>query len=550
MALRFSRQGDMVVRFAGFELDHQRSELRHADGTAIRLRPKALDMLSLFVASQGQVLSKRHLIEAVWPDVHVSEDSLFQCISELRTALGDERRQMIRLVSGQGYVFDAPVAEAEAEPGVAAEAAIPGGAIRGPRLRPRLVFGLLILAIAASLAMAVLLLAPQPGVRPPTSVAVMPFTTGGEHAGTAASVATRLSDGLARIDNIRVALAASQAGGAGTDYVVTGDLARTADSWTAEARLVDTRTHEVQSVAAITVEIGDTALPLQQSRIAAGIGHVLALRLNALLNSTAEAGRPDTRVVIEQATAFLTQTSPERFGEAERMLQVAIAAEPGNVDLAVALAALQLRGIQMVWYDGEASKAAAANAKATLEGALRFQPDSIAVLEAYCRFLNATNAFAESLVACARALSFDPWNGIALYHIGVAQMQLGRFEDALASFERADQFDTPTVARWTWLLGAGWVNLMMDRDAAAADGLQRSIAITPASGRPLMLLAAAYQRLGRQAEAEAALAKALGLRPGTTALNVAVPTKGASPVFLAASARAIDAMVLAGLPPR
>ncbi|KQU95103.1 hypothetical protein ASC89_21035 [Devosia sp. Root413D1] len=66
----------------------------------------------------------------------------------------------------------------------------------------------------------------------------------------------------------------------------------------------------------------------------------------------------------------------------------------------------------------------------------------------------------------------------------------------------------------------------------------------------MMLLAAAYQRLGRQAEAEATLTKALTLRPGTTAANVAPPTTGASPVFVAASARVIAAMVGAGLPER
>jgi hypothetical protein len=49
---------------------------------------------------------------------------------------------------------------------------------------------------------------------------------------------------------------------------------------------------------------------------------------------------------------------------------------------------------------------------------------------------------------------------------------------------------------------------------------------------------------------QAASSKALGLRPGTTALNVAPPPAGVSPVFLAASARIIQAMVGAGLPER
>ena len=85
-------------------------------------------MLRLFATSGGRVLSKQELMEAVWPNVHVGEDSLFQCIRELRTALGDERRQLIKLVSGGGYllaaeVLDAPddTAQGEAPPSAATE---------------------------------------------------------------------------------------------------------------------------------------------------------------------------------------------------------------------------------------------------------------------------------------------------------------------------------------------------------------------------------------------------------------------------------------------
>ena len=172
------------------------------------------------------------------------------------------------------------------------------------------------------------------------------------------------------------------------------------------------------------------------------------------------------------------------------------------------------------------------------------------MLEAYCRFLTATNQFAESLVACARALSFDPWNGSALYNTGIAQIRLGRFEDSLATFKQADRFDTPEVSRWTWLLGAGWTNVLMGRDEDAVFWLERSIAITPASGRSLMLLAVAYQRLGRLDEAKAALARAMELRPGSTALNVPTPSRNASPAYVKATELVMRTMVEIGLPER
>src|ERR1700709_2510165 len=99
----------MVLRFAGFELDRQRAELRGSDGEAIKLRPKTLNMLILFADNAGRVLSKQELMEAVWPNVHVGDDSLFQCIRELRTALGDDQRQMVKLVVGRSYLFEADV---------------------------------------------------------------------------------------------------------------------------------------------------------------------------------------------------------------------------------------------------------------------------------------------------------------------------------------------------------------------------------------------------------------------------------------------------------
>src|SRR5438552_8388549 len=98
-----------VLRFSGFEFDQERAELRAPDGQTIRLRPKTLEILRLLAKNAGRVLSKQQLMEAAWPNVHVGEDSLFQCIREIRTALGDDKRQIVRVISGRGYLFEAQV---------------------------------------------------------------------------------------------------------------------------------------------------------------------------------------------------------------------------------------------------------------------------------------------------------------------------------------------------------------------------------------------------------------------------------------------------------
>jgi DNA-binding winged helix-turn-helix (wHTH) protein/tetratricopeptide (TPR) repeat protein len=563
-----------VLRFAGFELDRQRAELRGPDGEAIKLRPKTLSMLILFATNAGRVLSKQELMKAVWPNTYVGDDSLFQCIREIRTALGDDRRELIKLVSGRGYLFEAEVSVEPATAGPPAPLPVPVSPAEasftaaGPPRRRIVLHHPMAFAVAglgAIVGLAIVAAIFGMGLafeRTPLTIAVMPIAADGDRevAAMAADVTTRLSDGLATIDNIRVAApqtAPPASRAPQSDFVVNGDLQKGERSWLVRARMTRTATGEVVWTAPVSVAAEDSELSLQQSRLAAGIGHPLALRINALLNSdarpaAADGGSPpdSAKVAIEQATASIMQTTRERFAAAQTMLEKALAGDPDNVDLAVALAALQLRGVQMVWYSPADSAAAENNARSILERALRGKPGYIPVLEAYCRFLNATNQFVESLLACARTLSFDPWNGVALYHIGLDQVQLGRFEDALATFKQADRFDTPQVSRWTWLLGAGWTYLLMGRDQEALPWLQRSIAITPGTGRTHMLLAAACQRLGRTDEAKAALAKALELRPGTTALNVAPPTRNASQVFLEASPRVIRAMVEAGLPER
>ena len=565
-----------MLRFSGFELDSERAELRRPDGETIKLRPKTLEILRLLAGNAGRVLSKQQLMEAVWPNVHVGEDSLFQCIREIRAALGDDKRQVVRVISGRGYLFQAEVTGAQATEAGVTEAGRPAAPEIAPVSEPepaapdttaavatnsepakrffdfsrrRIAFasvaGLAILCTAVAVWML------RPGLifaRGPTSIAVMPIADASNDplvAQMAADVSGRLTDGLAKIENIRVL--APETGAPKADFVVKGELQKNEQAWTIRTRMTNTATGEVTWTASYQVNPADTDLQMQQSRLAAGVGHALALRINELLNGDTRSAAKN-KVVIEQATAHINQTSPERFQAAQAMLEKALAEDPDNVEVQVALAALLMRGVQMVWLSPAERETAETKAEALLQQTLRAKPNHIPAHEAYCRFLNATNQFRASLVACARALSFDPWNGIALYHVGLAQIQTGRFEDALATFKQADRFDTPQVSRWTWMIGAGWANMLMGRAEDAVPWLLKSIAITSASGRTHMLLAAAYQQLGKTDEARAAMEKGRELRPGSTVLNVPTPRKNSSPIYIEAAERIMQLMAAAGLP--
>ncbi|GIQ76381.1 transcriptional regulator [Bradyrhizobium sp. ma5] len=77
------------------------------DGVELDLRPKSFAVLRHLAGNAGRLVSKQDLHEAVWGNVAVSDDSLVQCIRELRLKLRDDDHRIIKTVSRRGYRLDA-----------------------------------------------------------------------------------------------------------------------------------------------------------------------------------------------------------------------------------------------------------------------------------------------------------------------------------------------------------------------------------------------------------------------------------------------------------
>ena len=297
-----------MLRFTGFALDSVRAELRGPDGEVVKLRPKTFEMLSLFVANSGRVLGKQQLMDAVWPNVHVSDDSLFKCIRELRAALGDTERQIIKLVSGQGYLFEVEVLRESAGVAAPAGTVIDAADVTSPAkssvptgFGKRTAFTALASLVAiAGIAVATLTFWPD-AVRPSKPAIVVMSIAGvdANDAQTAASVTALLADGLAKIENIRVLRGAVSPPANEAEFALSGELRKTGQSsgqssehsWELSARLIRTSTKEVVWAAPVAVAIGDTDPGLQHQRLAAGIGHLLARGINELTRAGALARR-------------------------------------------------------------------------------------------------------------------------------------------------------------------------------------------------------------------------------------------------------------------
>ena len=102
----------MTYRFARFSLNSDTREL-FADGSEVRLSPKAFDLLLLLAQHRSRAVSKTELQERLWPSTFVGETNLATLVAEVRRVLGDTAAEpeYVRTVHRFGYRFVADVVE-------------------------------------------------------------------------------------------------------------------------------------------------------------------------------------------------------------------------------------------------------------------------------------------------------------------------------------------------------------------------------------------------------------------------------------------------------
>ena len=103
-----------TIEIGGFRLDAAAGTLSR-EGAVVPVRAKTFAFLTYLARHHGRVVPRDELLEALWPGLHVTEDSLTQCMSELRRLMGPEAQPMLRTVPKRGYLLAPdPVAPAGA----------------------------------------------------------------------------------------------------------------------------------------------------------------------------------------------------------------------------------------------------------------------------------------------------------------------------------------------------------------------------------------------------------------------------------------------------
>src|SRR5688572_14847824 len=107
--MRRMEHANAIYEFAGRRVDAARRQLL-LGGKPVPMFPRCFDALLLLIERRGELLEKEFLLQALWPDVIVDENSLAKVISDVRRVLGEGKEQgCIATIPRRGYRFTAKV---------------------------------------------------------------------------------------------------------------------------------------------------------------------------------------------------------------------------------------------------------------------------------------------------------------------------------------------------------------------------------------------------------------------------------------------------------
>jgi TolB-like protein/DNA-binding winged helix-turn-helix (wHTH) protein/tetratricopeptide (TPR) repeat protein len=449
------RAGRPVYEFGDFCLDLDRCILSR-DGEPVPLRPKAWAVLVHLVKHQGRLVSRTELIDAVWHNASVCDDSLTQCIVEIRRAIDDPDRERLRTVPRRGFVFEMPVSE------VAEDARPPLKALYGRHVSWSIAA---IATLAAGVAVFWLLpdrdvsVPPDTAVRKP-SIAVLPFsdmTDGQDKQYFADGVAEEILNHLALVPELRVISRSSSfafrnerhdvpaiAGKLAVDFVLEGSVRGSDGDMRITTQLIEAASDSHVWAASYDRKVAAVNAIAVQNDVAVNVASAIGVQTGVALSSppartlavSPEAQDHYLRGMYYFRRIMSEPSSRETYDNAVEQLQAATRIEPTWAPAYAALGGALHFYATSGHVDSTESAERFEQSRKHLEESIRLDP---AHGPAYSSLAFVTHAFdrdyvqAEALYAKAAQLgSLSPWGyAILMRTVGRLDESIEHYEDAL-----------------------------------------------------------------------------------------------------------------------
>jgi adenylate cyclase len=243
--------------------------------------------------------------------------------------------------------------------------------------------------------------------------------------------------------------------------------------------------------------------------------------------------------------------SRETMIAARALFKQAIDHDPNNVDALAGLATTYVFEVLNSYYD-DGREERLRDATALIQHALEIEPRHIVALKIRAALLRAEGSFEDAIAASQGVIAQNPGEPWAYKEVGLSALYLGRFQEALEWFEKADQIGPRDPSRWSWLSAMARVAFILGHDEEAIRLLRLSAEANPNDARAYALLAAIYALSSRIDDAHVALAACLRLRPDTTINQLfndwSVPLQATSQAYLHQHERLQEGLRIAGMP--
>ena len=477
-----------VVHLGPFTFDEARASLQGPSGP-VALRRKSTDVLRYLLERPGRLISKDELVNAVWPDVVVGDDSLAQCITEIRRALGQTGRACIKTVPRRGYLLEA---EAPAAPRV------------GPLALPE---------------------------RP--SIAVLPFANmGGDPRddyigdGVAEDIITELSRFsqlfvIARNSSFQYdgrSIDIRQVGRElGVRYVLEGSIRRNAIQAQITAQLIDA--HSGMHVWAKRYDRSLQDAFAVQNEVAREIVTVLAIHVEK-----AEAERVLSKPpaswraydyylrAVDAIGAYHVSYEKETLFRGRQLLEHALSADPGYARAHATLSSCYMSQWVHRWDADCPWPEALDRCYSSACEAVHLAPDLPDAHVALGQALTFLRRHDAALIAVERAIELNPnLTSFRFAYIYVLAGRPARAAELLERHMRLDPFYEPNAP-----VALGFAYYMLGRYREALPLLNEGVSRSPNMAHGMYILAMTYAQLGDLEEVKAQVQRALELEPWYT----------------------------------
>ena len=497
------------------------------------LRPQTGAVLRLLAENAGRIVTRDHILSEVWPDVIVTDDSVTQCIREIRARFGTDGHRIIRTFPKRGYMLDLPVVAAK-----------PPNPSLLPDVNRRWLFvgTAMAFAILVACLLAYRQVSTSDGAVP--SITVFPFmdSLGTEHGSRIGkALSTEIASALARHNWLDVHLLPRDTS-SDTEYVLSGTIAVDIGSLRLTAQLLDTDSGRVLWSYARTGHEddlfrmqGELLQKVEASATPAWSGVVSRDRTARIQGTTDRMDAYDHYLVgIDQKHRF----TPEALAAAQRNFERALSIDPEFGRAWVALAIVHLLQMEQARSRDAFEAHLAARLHAT-EAAMRLIPDDAESLIQSTFIYGRAHDYKAAVRALQRAAEMGRNNPDILAQAawgGSRRVDLG--SDAVSWAKRAIELN-PNPPPW-YFAGLATAAFYAGNFELAATAYSQA----PPTTEVLYRWAASEARLGRLDSARVHLSAAMARLPeGLTIMDLEAADGSTYPPFVELLSASLDLVV-------